>query len=362
MKELEKVLRKIAPLDKKAMAAARARQDTLTKPQGSLGRLEELSIRLAGIKGQPIPKLRSKAIITMAADHGVAIEGVSAYPKEVTAQMVLNFLRGGAAINILARHIGARVIFVDMGVASDIKPHHALLSRKIAYGTGDIAKGPAMTQEQAIQAIRAGIEIAEEETKNGLDIVGTGDMGIGNTTPSSAITAAITGEPVTSVTGRGTGLNDRQLANKVKVIEKALKVNQPNAEDAIDVLSKVGGFEIGGLCGVILGAAAHRIPVVIDGFISGAAALIAAGLQPRVKDYLIASHCSVEKGHKVILKYLGLKPILDLEMRLGEGTGAALGISIAEAATRILAEMATFAEAGVSQSEEISPKVSEVKG
>jgi nicotinate-nucleotide--dimethylbenzimidazole phosphoribosyltransferase len=351
MKLLEKVLGKIEPLDERAMAAARARQDTLTKPLGSLGRLEELSVKLAGIRCEPIPKLRDKAIVTMAADHGVAIEGVSAYPREVTAQMVLNFLHGGAAINVLARHIGARVIFVDMGVASDIKPGPALLSRKIAYGTNDMAKGPAMSCEQAIKAIETGIEIVEQEIKKGLDIIGTGDMGIGNTTPSSAITAAITGEPVARVTGRGTGLDDRQLAHKVKTIEKVLQVNHPRADDALDVLAKVGGFEIGGLCGVILGAAAHRIPVVIDGFISGAAALIAVGLSPRAKDYLIASHCSVEIGHKAILKYLGLKPILDLQMKLGEGTGAALGISIAEAATKILAEMATFAEAGVSQSD-----------
>jgi nicotinate-nucleotide--dimethylbenzimidazole phosphoribosyltransferase len=333
------------------MSAARARQDTLTKPPGSLGRLEELSVKLAGIKGEPMPILKNKAIVTMAADHGVAIEGVSAYPREVTAQMVLNFLHGGAAINILARHVGARVIFVDMGVASDIKPHPALLSKKIAYGTSDMAKGPAMSPEQATEAIKIGIEIVEQEINRGLDIIGTGDMGIGNTTPSSAITAAITGEPVARVTGRGTGLDDRQLAHKVEIIEKVLMVNRPRVDDALDVLAKVGGFEIGGLCGVILGAAAHRIPVVIDGFISGAAALIAVGLSPRTKDYLIASHCSVEIGHKAILKYLGLKPILDMEMRLGEGTGAALGISIAEAATKILAGMATFAEAGVSQSD-----------
>jgi len=351
MKTLEKVLRKIEPLDEKAMTAALARQDTLTKPPGSLGRLEELSVKLAGIKGEPIPILNNKAIVTMAADHGVAIEGVSAYPREVTAQMVFNFLHGGAAINVLAKHVGARVIFVDMGVASEIKPHPALLSRKIAYGTSDMAKGPAMSREQATEAIEVGIEIVEQEIKRGLDIIGTGDMGIGNTTPSSAITAAITGEPVARVTGRGTGLDDRQLAHKVEIIAKVLTVNRPRADDALDVLAKVGGFEIGGLCGVILGAAAHRIPVVIDGFISGAAALIAVGLSPRTKDYLIASHCSVEIGHKAILKYLGLKPILDMEMRLGEGTGAALGISIAEAATKILAGMATFAEAGVSQSD-----------
>jgi nicotinate-nucleotide--dimethylbenzimidazole phosphoribosyltransferase len=349
LRALERALREIKPLDKKAMAAARARQDTLTKPLGSLGRLEELSIKLAGIKGEPIPRINHKAIVTMAADHGVVAEGVSAYPQAVTPQMVLNFLRGGAGINVLARHVGAKVIVVDMGVASDLEPHPALLFRKIAYGTSDMARGPAMSREQAMKSIEVGLEIVEKEVKKGLDIVGTGDMGIGNTTPSSAITAAITGEKVENVTGRGTGIDDKQLVQKVEVIERALKVNKPNADDALDVLAKVGGFEIGGLSGAILGAAACHIPVVIDGFISGAAALITVGLSPRVKDYLIASHCSVEIGHKAILKYLGLKPILDLELRLGEGTGAALGIFLVEAAAKILAEMATFAEAGVSE-------------
>jgi len=347
LRALEQALREIKPLDEKAMAAARARQDTLTKPLGSLGRLEELSTKLAGIRGEPIPRINHKAIVTMAADHGVVAEGVSAYPQAVTPQMVLNFLRGGAGINVLGRHVGARIIVVDMGVASDIEPHTALVSRKIAYGTQNMARGPAMSREQAIRSIEVGLEIVKEEVKKGLDIVGTGDMGIGNTTPSSAITAAMTGEKVAKVTGRGTGIDDKQLAHKVEVIERALRVNQPNPDDPIDVLGKVGGFEIGGLCGVILGAAAHRIPVVIDGFVSGAAALIAVGLSPTAKDYLIASHCSVEIGHKAILKYLGLKPILDLELRLGEGTGAALGIFLVEAAAKVLSEMATFAEAGV---------------
>jgi nicotinate-nucleotide--dimethylbenzimidazole phosphoribosyltransferase len=349
LRALEQALREIKSLDEKAMAAARARQDTLTKPPGSLGRLEELSIKLAGISGKPIPKINQTAIVTMAADHGVVAEGVSAYPQAVTPQMVLNFLHGGAGINVLARHVRAKVIVVDMGVASDIAPHPALLSRKIAYGTSNMARGPAMSREQAMTSIEVGLEIIEKEAQKGLDIVGTGDMGIGNTTPSSAITAAITREPVAQVTGRGTGLDDRQLTHKVEVIQRALEVNRPKSDDALDVLAKVGGFEIGGICGVIVGAAAHRIPVVIDGFISGAAALIAVGLSPRVKDYLIASHCSVEIGHKAILKHLGLRPILDLELRLGEGTGAALGIFMVEAAAKILAEMATFAEAGVSE-------------
>jgi len=349
LRALERALREIKSLDEKAMAAALARQDTLTKPPGSLGRLEELSIKLAGITGKPIPRINRTAIVTMAADHGVVAEGVSAYPQAVTPQMVLNFLHGGAGINVLGRHVGAKVIVVDMGVASDIEPHAALVSRKIAYGTSDMARGPAMSREQAIKSIEVGLEIIKKEVKKGLDIVGTGDMGIGNTTPSSAVTAAITGEKVAKVTGRGTGIDDKQLAHKIEVIERALEVNKPNADDAIDVLAKVGGFEIGGLTGIILGAAAHRIPVVIDGFVSGAATLIAVGLSPVAKDYLIASHCSVEIGHKAILKYLGLKPILDLKLRLGEGTGAALGIFLVEAAAKVLSEMATFGEAGVSE-------------
>jgi nicotinate-nucleotide--dimethylbenzimidazole phosphoribosyltransferase len=349
---INKIISSIAPLDVEAMAKARARQDQLTKPRGSLGRLEELSIQLAGIRREGIPQLVHKAIITMAGDHGVVAEGVSAYPQEVTAQMVSNFLRGGAGINVLARHTGARVVVVDMGVAAPLEPHPQLVSKKVAPGTADMAKGPAISREQALQAIQAGIEVVEGELRKGLDIVGTGDMGIGNTTPSSAICAVITGEPVEKVTGRGTGIDDAQLAHKIEVIKRALSVNRPDPKDPLDVLSKVGGFEVGGLAGVMLGAAAHRVPVVIDGFISGAAALIATELCPRLKDYLIASHVSAEIGHRVMLQWMGLKPLLDLDMRLGEGTGAALGIFLAEAAAKILAEMATFAEADVSDKEE----------
>lgn len=351
MRSLEQVIWEIKPLDEGAMAVARARQDALTKPLRSLGRLEELSVKVAGIKGEPMPRLSRRAIVTMASDHGVAAEGVSAYPQEVTAQMVHNFLRGGAGINVLARHVGARVVVVDMGVARTLEAHPALVSRKIACGTQNMAQRPAMTRQQAVNSIEVGLEIVEREVEKGLDIIGTGDMGIGNTTPSSAITAVITGEPVPKVTGRGTGLDDRQLAMKVAVIERALRVNQPNPNDPLDVLSKVGGFEIGGLSGVILGAAMHRIPIVIDGFISGAAALVAAGLAPVVRDYLVASHISVEIGHQAILEHLGLRPLLALELRLGEGTGAALGIFLVEAAARVLTDMATFSEAGVSQAE-----------
>ncbi len=348
---LDRVLKAIKPLDTSAMAAAQSRQNSLTKPPGSLGRLEELSIQLAGIQGKPIPQIAHKAIITMAGDHGVVAEKIGDWPQEVTTQMVYNFLSGGAGINVLARQAGARVIVVDMGVATDLKPNPQLLSRKIGLGTQNMALGPAMTVKQAIKAIETGIDIVTAEAAKGLDIVGTGDMGIGNTTPSSAICATMTGKSVAEVTGRGTGLTDEQLAHKVEVINRALAVNHPDPTQPLDVLAKIGGFEIGGLAGVILAGAARRIPVVIDGFISGAAALIATGLSPQAKDYLIAAHVSAEAGHRFILDYLGLKPLLDLNMRLGEGTGAALGISLAEAAVRILSQMATFAAAGVSEAE-----------
>jgi nicotinate-nucleotide--dimethylbenzimidazole phosphoribosyltransferase len=334
------------------MALARARQDSLTKPPGSLGRLEELSIQLAGIQSKSTPQIRHKAIITMAGDHGVVAEGVSAYPQEVTAQMVRNFLQGGAAINVMARQTGARIIVVDMGVAADLEAHPQFLSRKIARGTRNMAGGPAMTEAEAITGIETGIDIINREAVKGLDIVGTGDMGIGNTTASSAIASVMTEKSVAEVTGRGTGLGEPQLKHKVQVIEKALAVNQPNPAQPLSVLAKVGGFEIAGLVGVMLGAAARRIPVVIDGFISGAAALIATALVPNLRDFLIAAHLSVEPGHRLMLEHLRLKPLLDLDMRLGEGTGAALGIFLAETAARLLAEMATFGEAGVSERSE----------
>ena len=342
----------IRPLDEEAMAQAQARQDQLTKPPGSLGRLEELSIQLAGIQGKPRPQIRHKAIITMASDHGVVAEGVSLFPQEVTAQMIDNFLHGGAGISVIARQVGARVIVVDMGVATELESNPQLLSRKVAQGTQNICLGAAMTHEQAVKAIETGIEIVATEVAKGLDIVATGDMGIGNTTASSAICAVMTGKTVAEVTGRGTGIGDNQLRHKTEVIDKALTLNHPDPKQPLDVLAKVGGFEIGGLIGIMLGAAANRTPVVIDGFISGAAALIATALAPALKDYLIPAHLSTESGHRPLLEYLGLRPLLNLDMRLGEGTGAALGIFLAETATKILAEMATFAEAGVSEGDE----------
>lgn len=349
MSKLEDTIRRIGSLDQEAMAAARSRQDTLTKPLGSLGRLEELSVQMAGITGKPQPRIQHKAIITMAGDHGVVAEGVSAYPQEVTPQMVYNFLRGGAGINVLARHVGARVVVVDMGVACQMEPHRDLIVKKVAMGTRNMAVGPAMTRSEAQQALEAGIEVLEAEAAKGLDIVGTGDMGIGNTTASSAITAAFTGCAVEALTGRGAGLNDEQLLHKIGVIRRALEVNRPNPADPLGVLAGVGGLEIGGLAGVVLGAAANRIPVVVDGFISGAAALVACGLSPQAREYIIAAHRSVEVGHRAVLEHLGLKPLLDMDLRLGEGTGAALAIFIAEAAARILSEMSTFEQAGVSE-------------
>jgi nicotinate-nucleotide--dimethylbenzimidazole phosphoribosyltransferase len=301
------------------------------------------------ITGNDVPSVKNKIIFTMAGDHGVAKEGVSAFPQEVTVQMVYNFIQGGAGINVLAGHVGARVVVVDMGVAEKLKIRNEKLKiKKINFGTKNMAIGPAMTKDEAVRSIEAGIEVFEEELPNGIDMVGTGDMGIGNTTASSAIASLFANRSAEDVTGRGTGINDETLKNKIEIIKRAIEINKPDPKDPIDVLSKVGGFEIGGLVGVILAGASRRIPVVIDGFISGAAALIAYHLEPKVKDYLIAAHCSVEKGHKVILDYMGLKPVLDLELRLGEGTGAALGMSIVEASIKILTEMSTFQSASVS--------------
>lgn len=348
MSRLEQTIAQIAPLNGEAMTAARARQAVLTKPQGALGRLETLATQIAGITGNPRPRLLEPAVVVMAGDHGVAAQGVSLYPAEVTPQMVLNFLRGGAAINVLARHVGARVVVVDIGVAVDLPPHPDLLVRKIAHGTRDFSREPAMSREQAQRAVETGIAVVEEVIAAGVDVVATGDMGIGNTTPSSAIVAAITGQPVAEVTGRGTGLDDAGLARKVAVIEAALALHQPDPSDGLDVLAKVGGLEIGGLAGVMIGAAARRVPVTVDGFISGAAALIACTLAPAVQPYLIAGHRSVERGHQAVFGRLDLEPLLDLGLRLGEGTGAVLAISLCQAACKVLDEMATFDEAGVS--------------
>ena len=348
--KLTEIIKQIRPLDQVSMQAARERQNQLTKPAGSLGRLEELSIQLAGIQRRAMPGIKDKAVIVMAGDHGVTAEGVSAYPQEVTPQMVLNFLGGGAAINVLARHAGARVVVVDMGVANDIPSADAnLIRRRVGPGTMNLAQGPAMKREQAEESIQSGIEVALAEISKGADILGTGDMGIGNTTPSAAIACALMNVAAEKIAGRGTGVDDDGLKRKISVIEKALAVNKPNPKDGLDVLSKVGGFEIGGLAGVMIGAASKHVPVMVDGFISTAAAMIAVTLAPECRQYLIAAHRSKENGHALMLEWLGIKPLLDFDLRLGEGTGAALGISMAEAACKVLSEMATFGEAGVSQ-------------
>jgi nicotinate-nucleotide--dimethylbenzimidazole phosphoribosyltransferase len=350
--KLKQIIEKIQPLDNDAKQAARLRQDMLTKPRGSLGRLEELSIQLAGMMATPFPAVERKAVIVMAADHGVALDGVSAYPPEVTPQMVLNFLQGGAAINVLTRQANARVVTVDMGVAMEIEDASGkLIRRKVGPGTANLSKGPAMTRAQAEESILSGIEIAEAEIAQGVDILATGDMGIGNTTPSAAIAACILGHAPKEIVGRGTGVDEEGLARKIHAVERGLKINKPDPADGIDILAKVGGFEIGGLAGIVLAAAANRKPVVIDGFISTAAAMIAATIAPASRNYMIAAHVSQERGHKLMLKWLGLHPLLDMNLRLGEGTGAALAFHLLEASTRILREMATFAEAGVSDKE-----------
>ena len=350
---IHETVQAVGDMDRSAMETARLRQDVLTKPQGSLGRLEALHVQLAGITGNPLPNVERKTVIVMAGDHGVAAEGVSAYPAEVTAQMVLNFVRGGAAINVLAEQAGARVVIVDMGVAADLPADSAIVSRPVARSTANMTQGPAMTRAQAGEAVASGIAVLDAEFARGLDLVATGDMGIGNTAASSAIVAAITGTAVAGITGRGTGIDDAGLQRKITAIEQALNLNRPDPTDPLDVLAKVGGFEIGGLVGVILGAAAHRVPVLIDGFISGAAALLASELCPAVRGYLIAAHMSVEVGHRTILERLELVPLVTLDLRLGEGTGAALAMHMVEAACRIPRRMATFSQAGVAERQEV---------
>lgn len=346
---LKERLSSIRPLKEEFLSQAQAKLDNLTKPLGSLGQLEEIAKRYVAIVENLNPKVDKKIIYTFAADHGVVAEGVSAYPKEVTPQMVYNFLRQGAGINVLARHVGAKVIVVDIGVDHEFEPMEDLIIKKVARGTGNITRGPAMSREQALEAISIGLEMADHAKKQNADLVGTGDMGIGNTTPSSAILASLTGLPVRQVTHRGTGIDDAALERKIQTIEKAIALNNPDPKDPLDVLAKVGGFEIAGIAGLIIGCAFHRIPVVVDGFISTAGAMIAVGLNPEIKGYLFASHQSVEVGHPFMWKHIGQKPILNLALRLGEGTGAALAMSIVEAAVKVLNEMATFSEAGVSK-------------
>ncbi len=354
MSLLERTLKKIYPQDSASRDAAKNRLDNLALPHWALGDLMDLAIDLAGMTGTILPSVSKKAIVTMAGDHGVVAEGVSKYPQEVTPQMVYNFVRGGAGINALASQAGADIFVVDMGVAADLRElveAKKIINKKVGLGTGNIAVGPAMSKAMAVRAIESGIDIADELAKS-YDLFGTGDMGIGNTTPSTAIAAVCTGKSVEELTGRGTGLDDSQLTHKISVIKRALEVNKPDCKDGIDILAKVGGFEIGGIAGLILGAAASRKPVLVDGFISTAGALIASRIEPFVKDYLIFSHRSVEPGHKFMQDTLGCKkPLLDLNFRLGEGTGAAVAMNLVEGAVAILTKVATFAEASVAEAD-----------
>jgi nicotinate-nucleotide--dimethylbenzimidazole phosphoribosyltransferase len=353
---LAETIERIGPLDTAAMAIARARLDQLTKPPGSLGRLEELVVTLAGVTGRPDAPVTHRHVVVVAADHGVATRGVSAYPSTVTAQMVANFLGGGAAVNALAAAVSAQLIVVDVGVASVIpdaggeSPRGGRLVRaRIRDGTDDMTVGPAMSRPDCLRAIAIGIGLIDDlRERDGLDVLAVGEMGIGNTTAASAVTAAVTGEPGGRVTGRGTGIDDETLARKISVIERALAVNRPDPGDPIGLLAAVGGFEIAALVGIILRAAADHVPVVLDGFITGAAALVATRLQPALTPRLIAAHRSPEAGHGIVLERLALRPLLDLEMRLGEGSGAALAMGVLVAACRIRDEMATFESAEIS--------------
>jgi nicotinate-nucleotide--dimethylbenzimidazole phosphoribosyltransferase len=349
MSTLPRLLERIAPPDPGAGEAARYRLDRLTKPPQSLGRLEELAWRLALMSGRCPPAVRHPVIFTLVADHGVVAEGVSAYPQIVTAQMVENFLAGGAAVNVLAREAGARVVVADLGIAAPLGARSGLVDRRVAPGTSNIVAGAAMTRAQAQQAIEAGADLVEAEHGHGLDLIGTGEMGIGNSTAAGALVAALTGVAPEAVAGPGTGLDTVGRRHKARVIAQALAVNRPDPEDPLGALAGVGGFEIAGLVGVILAGAAARIPVMLDGFIAGAAALAAVRLAPAAREFLLASHRSAEPGHAVVLAVLGLQPYLDLGMRLGEGTGAALAIGLARAAAAILRDMATFKSAGVSE-------------
>jgi nicotinate-nucleotide--dimethylbenzimidazole phosphoribosyltransferase len=344
---LYETLKRIRPLDRSSEAAAQERLDCLTKPPGSLGKLEELALRISVIQQAVPPRLGRKLLFVFAADHGIAQEGVSAYSKEVTAQMTRNFLAGGAAINVMARQHGVDVKIVDVGVDYDFNELRGLRNSKVRRGTANFARGPAMTRDEATRSVEVGIQLAREAAAGELFLLGAGDMGIGNTSSATAILCALTGAAPAAVVGRGTGIDDSGLNRKIRAIEKGLELNQPDAADPIDVLAKVGGLEIGAITGVILGAAALRIPMVLDGFVSGAAALLAQRFCPDARDVLLASHLSAEKGHGLMLRELDLSPVLDLSMRLGEGTGACVLMGLSETAVRVMREMATFESAGV---------------
>jgi len=336
-------------LDEGAMAAAKERLDRLTKPVGSLGRLEELGIRLAGIAGVVPPPIPSRPVVVVAAcDHGVVDEGVTPWPRDVTAQMVANFLEGGAAVNALSREVGASVVVVDAGVASPLPAHPWLADVAVRRVTGNIASEPAFSRDEAAALVEAGRKVARSLAAYGIDLLATGDMGIGNTTPSAAVVAAVTGRSPQEVTGRGTGIDDVSLARKIAVVERALARSGP-PRDGIGVLAELGGGEIAVIAGVVLGAAEVRVPVIADGVISLAGVLVASLLDPAALGVVVAGHRSTEPGASAALDHLGLKPLLDLDLRLGEGTGATLAIPLVRSAARVLSEMATFESAGVSE-------------
>ncbi len=348
MKLLDQTLNSIKPLNRSLETRIQAHLNDLTKPQGSLGRLEEFAMKYCLITNTVNPVITKKRIFCCAGDHGVAKEGVSAFPKEVTPQMVMNMLSGGAAINVLSNFTNTQLVVVDMGVADPLEHANGLCRKKIRNGTDNIAEGPAMTPTEAEQAMETGIELAMSAAKDGVSLIGTGDMGIANTTPSTALFSTYLGLPVKEITGRGTGINDVVLQHKIKVIERALMINKERLNTPLNILAALGGFEIAGITGIILGSAACGIPVIVDGFISAAGAVSAIKMNKNVENYLFFSHMSQEKGHRVIMNQLNIRPILDLDMRLGEGTGAALAMTIIEASIAIYNEMATFSGAGVS--------------
>ncbi len=358
--ELQAVIKGISPLDEKAMEKARKRMDLLTKPQGSLGRMEDLAVQLAGITGDFFPVSTKKRVVVMASDHGVTEEGISAYPSEVTAQMVANFTGGGAAINVLGRQGEVEVVVVDVGVKVDTSLPGVKRVR-VRAGTDNLRRRPAMSRSEALQAVLAGIDCAGEAVEAGVKVLATGEMGIGNTTASSAVMAALSGYETSLVVGRGTGLDDEKLLHKQEVVSGALEFHRPDPADPLGVLSLVGGLEIAALTGLIIGSVRRRIPVVVDGFISSTAALAAVKLCPLVKQYLIPSHLSAESGHALLMDYLDLKPYIYMGMRLGEGTGAVLAMHLVEAAARLTQEMATFEDANVSN-KEAKKAGSETKG
>ncbi|MEI8140817.1 MAG: nicotinate-nucleotide--dimethylbenzimidazole phosphoribosyltransferase [bacterium] len=351
MNTLEHTLKIIRPVDHSITPAIQAHLDDLTKPQGSLGRLEEIAMRYALATGTVKPKPGKCRIYCFAGDHGVAAEGVSAFPKEVTPQMVFNMLAGGAAVNVFARHAGAELNVVDMGVDADFANAPHLLHHKVARGTANMAIGPAMTKAQTIQALETGIALATQAASEGITLLGTGEMGIANTTPATALFAAYLDLKPSSITGRGTGVDDARLQHKISVIEKSIAINKDSLTEPLSILAALGGFEIAGIAGLVLGGAANRVPVVVDGFISTAGALAAIKLQPAAADYVFFSHLSEEAGHRIVMNAIGVKPILDLNMRLGEGTGGALAMTIIQAALKMMAEMATFSSAQVSGKE-----------